>query len=131
MRARAIQLIVMIFALAFIQARAVADDFVVIYIENDGRFIELYENKVDELYGPEGSLMAIDGPEILTGENRERIAPEDEIVRWWKNDGDDWIIVYFKETKSEKRFPRSALQIITVDRPWGHDPEIPVEQASV
>lgn len=104
---------------------AFAEAAVVAYIENEGQFIELCENKVDQLYGDEGSMMAIESPEIATEDNRQRIDPEDVIVRWWKMDGDEWVIIYFKETRIKKSFHRSEVKTIVVDRPWYNEPLIP------
>ena len=104
---------------------AFAATAVVTYIENDGRVIELCENKVDQFYGNEGSMMAVESREIITGESRQRIDVEDDILRWWKKDGDEWIVIYFKETKTEKRFHSSDVKMIIVDRPWYSNPTIP------
>ena len=118
-------LLALVFALLI--SPAFASQHAVTYLEVDGRIIELVESRVDQIYGPESSMMAVDSPELVTGSNRDRIPFDLEIIRYWLREGDDWIIVYFKETGMEKRFHRSEVKTIFVDRPWHEEPDAPPE----
>ena len=121
----ALRILALVFALVI--SPAFADQHVVTYLQVDGRIIELAENRVDQLYGPAGAMMAIDSPELVTGSNWDRIPVDTMIIRYWLREGDDWIIVYFKETGTEKRFHRSDVKTIFVDRPWYEEPDVPSE----
>jgi hypothetical protein len=103
--------------LSFVAGPVMADPVVIFYVENDGNVIELNENVVDKMFrAPTGSMMAVESREILTEGNRDRIPLEDDIVRTWRRDGDEWIEIDIGH--QTKRLPQSAIKMIIVDRPW-------------
>ena len=113
--------------IALVISPAFASQHAVTYLEVDGRIIELAESRVDQIYGPAGSMMAVDSPQLVTSSNRDKIPFDSDILRYWLREDDDWIIVYFKETGMEKRFHRSEVKTIFVDRPWYEEPDEPPE----
>lgn len=112
--------------LALCCAPVAAQETVVLYVEHQGRFIELCENHVDQLYGKPGSRMAVEASAIVTAENRAQIAPESEVVRWWRPTRGG-VAAFFEETGKLKHFPASKVKIIRVERPWLREREAPVE----
>jgi len=88
------------------------------YIEFEGRVIELCETQIDKLVGIPGALAAFEDKELIDKYNVDRMPIEDTIVRAWKRDGDDWIVIYFEERGIAKRFRSSEIKIKIVDRPW-------------
>ena len=121
-----------LFAILLHSPIACADEQVVTYLEYNGKVIELFEIVVDQLFKvPAGSMAAYQMPELLTVESRNRIDEEDQILRTWRRDGDDWIVIDFSELKTSKRFHKSEIKTIFSDRPWTNKPSTTERPSSV
>ena len=121
------------FAIALLLALPIpwaqAQDTLVVatYVEYQGRIIELAETLIDELVGIPGAMMALDDAFLPEGNNIARLNHDDTVVRAWKWEGDDAIVIYFKEQKRFVRFHRDEVKVRTVDRPWIGPPAPPAE----
>lgn len=91
---------------------------VVTYVEYRGRVIELAETLIDQLIGIPGAMLALDDAFLPDGDNLAHLNHADTIVRAWKRDGDDAILIFFREQEDFIRFPADAIKVRVIDRPW-------------
>lgn len=96
-----------------------SDEQVVTYIETGGRLIELTESWFPGR-SVDGAMMAVDAKDIATTENYDRLDNSDVVVRPWKRDG-DYVIIYYLEDGTQRRFNGADVKSILLDRPWIND----------
>ena len=106
---------IVILALSFALGPAFADDEVVTYVENEGRFIELTDSLFPGETSIKGAQMAIEDDAISTRANMDRPISPALAIHAWTRDGDDFL-VHFIRAGYIKRYHSNEVKTIVVDR---------------
>ena len=91
---------------------------VVTYVEYQGRTIELTEFRMDEFSMLSGVMLAFDNRCLPEANTIVGFDHDATIWREWKRDGDDAILIFFREREDFIRFPADAIKVRVIDRPW-------------